>query len=501
MKLSREEYQVLFENVPAFIAVVDQNYIIVQANQNFKNTFGGEVGIPCYQAYKGLEEKCPVCLVEKTFGERKPQVNEEWGRTKEGGAIPYLVYTAPIFGKKGKIPYVIEMSVDLREKKRLEEELRASQEFLNNLIENSIDGIIAINASGKVIVFNRSAEQILGYQASEVLGSQKLEKFFPRSFSKKISEALAGKEEESLLQWVPQETHLRSRGGERIPVRFSGRMLRQENSPVGAVGFFQDQRPLKGLEREKLQAERLAAVGQTLAGLAHGIKNMITGLEGGVFAIKKGEREEDHSCQQKGLEMIERNVEKISTLVKDLLSYSKKRVPELEWIRPNDLLEEVCTLFREKARQSQIQLALETDPKLGVAFLEPKGIDICLTNLLSNAIDACLADPKKEHHQIFLRTRKHEDESLSFEVADNGIGMTEEVRKKLFTCFFSTKGAGGTGLGLFVTQKIIQEMGGSISVETNPGQGSRFCINLPQEEYPTPPDDEVTSPQSYQLGA
>jgi len=497
LKLSREEYQVLFENVPAFIAVVDQNYIIVQANQNFKNTFGGEVGIPCYQAYKGLEEKCPVCLVEKTFGERRPQVNEEWGRTKEGEAIPYLVYTAPIFGKKGRIPYVIEMSVDLREKKRLEGELRASQDFLNNLIENSIDGIIAINASGKVIVFNRSAEQILGYQASEALGSQKLEKFFPRNFSKKISEALEGKEEKSLPQWVAQETYLRSRKGERIPVRFSGRMLRQENSPVGAVGFFQDLRPLKGLEREKLQAERLAAVGQTLAGLAHGIKNMITGLEGGVFAIKKGEKEQEHSLQQKGLEMIERNVEKISTLLKDFLSYSKERVPELQWIRPNDLLEEVCTLFQEKARQSQIQLALETDSKLGVAFLDPKGIDVCLTNLLSNALDACLADPEKEYHQIIVRTRRYEDESLSFEVADNGIGMTEEVRKKLFTCFFSTKGAGGTGLGLFVTQKIIQEMGGSISVETEPKRGSLFRINIPQEECPPPPEGESTSSQSY----
>jgi PAS domain S-box-containing protein len=497
LKLSREEYQVLFENVPAFIAVVDQNYIIVQANQNFKNTFGGEVGIPCYQAYKGLEEKCPVCLVEKTFGERRPQVNEEWGRTKEGEAIPYLVYTAPIFGKKGKIPYVIEMSVDLREKKRLEGELRASQDFLNNLIENSIDGIIAINASGKVIVFNRSAEQILGYQASEALGSQKLEKFFPRNFSKKISEALEGKEEKSLLQWVAQETYLRSRRGERIPVRFSGRMLRQENSPVGAVGFFQDLRTLKGLERGKLQAERLAAVGQTLAGLAHGIKNMITGLEGGVFAIKKGEKEQDHSFQQKGLEMIERNVEKISTLVKDLLSYSKERVPDLRWIRPNALGEEICTLFREKAQQGQVQLILDFDPHMGLAYLDPKGIDTCLTNLLSNAIDACLLDKGKSHHHVTVRTRRNEDQSITFEVEDNGIGMSNEVKRKLFTSFFSTKGASGTGLGLFVTQKIIHELGGHISVETKPGQGSRFCINLPQEEYPPPPEDESTSSQSY----
>lgn len=497
MKLSREEYQVLFENVPAFIAVVDQNYIIVQANQNFKNTFGGEVGIPCYQAYKGLEEKCPVCLVEKTFGERRPQVNEEWGRTKEGEAIPYLVYTAPIFGKKGKIPYVIEMSVDLREKKRLEEELRASQDFLNNLIDNSIDGIIAVNRSGRVILFNQSAEQILEYQACEALGSEKLDKFFPRNFFQMITAALKGQGEKSYPKIISQETYLYSKRGARIPLRFSGMILRRDQSPVGAVGFFQDLRPLKALEREKLRAVRMAIAGQTVAGVAHGMKNMITGLEGGVFAIQKARKIQDNILLQKGLEMIERNVEKISSLVKDLLSYSKERVPDLRWIRPNALGEEICTLFREKAQQGQVQLILDFDPHMGLAYLDPKGIDTCLTNLLSNAIDACLLDKGKSHHHVTVRTRRNEDRSITFEVEDNGIGMSNEVKRKLFTSFFSTKGASGTGLGLFVTQKIIHELGGHISVETKPGQGSRFCINLPQEEYPPPPEDESTSPQSY----
>jgi signal transduction histidine kinase len=274
-------------------------------------------------------------------------------------------------------------------------------------------------------------------------------------------------------------------------------ILRRDQSPVGAVGFFQDLRPLKALEREKLRAVRMAIAGQTVAGVAHGMKNMITGLEGGVFAIQKARKIQDNILLQKGLEMIERNVEKISSLVKDLLSYSKERVPDLRWIRPNALGEEICTLFREKAQQGQFQLILDFDPHMGLAYLDPKGIDTCLTNLLSNAIDACLLDKGKSHHHVTVRTRRNEDRSITFEVEDNGIGMSNEVKRKLFTSFFSTKGASGTGLGLFVTQKIIHELGGHISVETKPGQGSRFCINLPQEEYPPPPEDESTSSQSY----
>jgi len=493
LELSREEYQILFENVPAFIAVVNQNYIIVQANQNFKNTFGGDVGRPCYEAYKGLGQKCPDCLVEKTFLERKPQVSEECGRTKEGATIPYLVRTAPIFDPQGKIPYVIEMAVDLREKKRLEGELHASQDFLTQLIENSIDGIVAVDASGRVIVFNRTAEQILGYQASEALGSMNLEKFFPKNFSRKMADALKGKGEKSSPRMVARETHLLSKTGQRIPVRFVGTMLMPGHCPMGAVGFFQDLRPLKFLEREKLQAERLAAVGQTVAGLAHGMKNMITGLEGGVFAIQKARRIQDDMLLQKGLEMIERNGGKISSLVKDLLSYSKERVPDLRWIRPNDLAAEACTPFQEKARQGQVQLIPDFDPHMGLAYLDPQGIDTCLSNLLSNAVDACLLDNGKSHHQVTVRTRRNEDQSVSFDVEDNGIGMSDEVKKKLFTSFFSTKGASGTGLGLLVTQKIIHEMGGFISVETEPQKGSRFCITLPQEDLLPLPEKEETS--------
>lgn len=484
MEMSREEYKILFENVPAFIAVVNPKYIIVQANQNFRNTFGGGVGVPCYQAYKGLGEKCPECLAEKTFLEGRPQVSEEHGRTKEGKAIPYLVYTAPVFNKKGKIPYVIEMSVDLSEKKRLEGELRASQDFLNNLIENSIDGIIAVNASGQVIICNRSAERILGYAASEVIGSHDLERFFPRSFSQKMLTVLRRKVQKDALKTVAQEAWLQSKSGERIPVRFSGIALSQEESIVGAVGFFHDLRPFKILERGKLQAERLAVAGQTMAGLAHGVKTIITGLEGGMFVVRTAMNRQDPSLMEKGWGMVERNIEKISAFIKDLLSYSKERVPNLQWIHPHELVEEVCSLFQEKARLGRIQIIQEFDPRSGLAYLDPKGIHACLTNLLSNAVDACLEDKRKDHYRAVVRIRRERDGSVTFEVEDNGRGMTEEVRNKLFSGFFSTKGTAGTGLGLLVTHKIVHEHGGNISVQSQIDQGSLFRITIPQGEHP-----------------
>lgn len=481
-----EEFQVLFENVPAYIAVVDHGYRIIKANRYFKKTFGDPTGRFCYQAYKGRQEKCSECPVEQTFLQGTLQVHEEMGRSKDGGEVYYLVYSAPIHDRRGDVQYAMEMSIDLTERKKLENTLQASQDFLNNLIDNSLCGMVALDSRGRVIVYNRSAERIFGYPASEVVGSAELERFFPRKTSQKILSILEGKAGKEGLPTSPQETWLRSKEAERIPVRFSAVPLVQQRSTLGAVGFFEDLRPIKALQREKLQAEKLAAVGQTVAGFAHGIKNIVTGLEGGLYVVQSAMKKKDDALLQKGWGMVERNIEKVSQLMKDLLNYSRSRVPDLKWVNPRDLAEEVCSLFQEKASRQGVIISVESDPAMGSACLDPKGIHTCLTNLISNAMDACLSDPGKELHKVILRIRKEADESVAFEVEDNGIGMPESIKEKLFTTLFSTKGTSGTGLGLLVTHKIVQEHGGYITVETKLGRGSIFRILLPQEEHHSP---------------
>jgi histidine kinase len=480
LERNRREYETLFENVPTLIAVVDREYRIVQANRNFKETFGHRLGENCFSAYKGLDSRCQNCPVEKTFLDGNPHRSEETGLTRKGDEIQYLVYTAPIFDAHGEVQYAIEMSVDLRETKRLERELRVSQEYLNNLVENSIHGILATDSSGRIIIYNRSAERIMGYEAKEVLGSRDLERFFPSEFARRVRIGLAQGDKAEELKMVSQETGVRSKDGELIPVRFSGLILLEEGSAVGAVGFFQDLRPLKELERQKIQAERLAVVGQTVAALAHGIKNIITGLEGGVYVVQTALRRRDDALLQRGWGMVERNIEKVSNLIKDLLSYSRVSAAEIKRASPNKLAEEVFNLYSEKARQAGVEMALETDAEMDEAYLDPQATHTCLANLIANAIDACVDDEEGKAHRVVVRTRKGESGEVVFEVEDNGVGMTEEVRERLFRNFFTTKGTRGTGLGLMVTHKLVHEMGGRIEVETQSGEGSCFRIMIPQ---------------------
>jgi signal transduction histidine kinase len=181
--------------------------------------------------------------------------------------------------------------------------------------------------------------------------------------------------------------------------------------------------------------------------------------------------------------MIERNVGRTADLVLDLLAYSKEREPEPENCFPNEIVEEVCSLMEQRARENNIKIRRDIDPHIGEVYIDPKALHRSLLNLVSNAIDACIFDlaPKKQW-KVRVTSAIEKDHMMRFEVSDNGMGMDRETRQKLFSSLFSTKGERGTGLGLLVTGKIVRENGGRIEVESAPGKGATFSIYLPYRD-------------------
>jgi len=181
--------------------------------------------------------------------------------------------------------------------------------------------------------------------------------------------------------------------------------------------------------------------------------------------------------------MIERNVGRISDLVLDLLAYSKERKPEKENCFPHEIVKEVYALMESRARENNIEIKTDLDPLLGEVFIDPKAIHRSLLNLVSNAIDACIFDSaSKKSWQVKITSAIEKNHIIKFEVADNGMGMDEETKEKIFSSLFSTKGERGTGLGLLVTEKIIKENGGMIHVASKKGNGTTFNIYLPYQE-------------------
>jgi PAS domain S-box-containing protein len=234
-------------------------------------------------------------------------------------------------------------------------------------------------------------------------------------------------------------------------------------------------------EVKRLQRE-LALMGLAVAGTAHRIKNILMGLEGGIFVVNTGFETKDESTVTEGWEMVERNVANVSRIVKDLLYCSKERVPKFQdGVSPRATVCQAYELFRARAASEGIELRLEAEGQGEPGRFDPEALLNMVTNLVANALDACRfdLDEKKPQHTIVLRCLRAEGGATEIEVSDNGTGIPDDASHKVFENFFSTKGTEGTGLGLLVVQKVAEEHGGSVSFTSHPGQGTTFRVTLP----------------------
>ncbi|RKX22308.1 MAG: hypothetical protein DRP51_02655 [Candidatus Zixiibacteriota bacterium] len=226
----------------------------------------------------------------------------------------------------------------------------------------------------------------------------------------------------------------------------------------------------------KLQ-DKLSSVGLLIGSIAHGIKNLLNGLDGGIYLVNTGLKKNNHERIDKGWEIALRNVRRIRSMVMDILYYAKDREPNWEEISTFEMVEDVCKIMKERAENQDIDFSYELDGKVGDFEADKQAIRSMLLNLIENSIDACRIDKNKSEHKLVVRL-KGDSSKIIFEIEDNGIGMDRETREKAFSLFFSSKGAGGTGLGLFIANKIAQAHGGSIAVTSEEGKGSHFVVEL-----------------------
>lgn len=229
-----------------------------------------------------------------------------------------------------------------------------------------------------------------------------------------------------------------------------------------------------------VKAERLAAMGQTIATLSHHIKNILQGIRGGSYLIDMGLNDHNEDLVRKGWHVVEKNQTRIYNLVMDMLTFSKERAPAHERANLNETVADVVELMQSRAEECAVQLQYRPDPNLAISIFDSEGIHRAVLNIVTNAIDAV----EGTETPIVLVETGHQPETdmLWVAVSDNGPGIPQNQLAKIFQVFESTKGARGTGLGLAVSQKILREHGGDITVESRPGEGSRFTLSWPRLE-------------------
>lgn len=470
----RDEHQILFDQVPCNILLIDRNFRIVKANKRLQDSLGNLEGKFCFETLKGLKHKCRECTARQTFEDGQIHTGHHAWKSKEEQPLHLHVITIPLKRKDGSFDVVMEMAVDVTETMKLQDGLKFVNTYLNTIISTSTDGIFAVNEKGKVTVFNPAARKFFKIKDNQVVSRENFTAMLPKDFLAKVFD-----QREHV--YLP-EAEVKTIDGDPFPVRLVGNKLMVDDKSIGMAFSVQDLREIKQLEREKLEAERLSAVGQTVAGLAHGIKNLNTALEGGMYMLKTGLSQGNIDRIQKGMEMLARNIERVSVFVKAFLSFSKGREIQAKLCDPAEIAQEVIDLYAVKAEKLGITLTYEKIGDIAPAPIDFESMHECLTNLVGNAIDACQMSDEKSCH---VRVRIFEEYStIIYEVADNGCGMDYEVKRKVFTTFFTTKGLGGSGLGLLMTKKIVHEHGGTIDLKSKPGKGTTFSIRLPRRRLP-----------------
>jgi len=237
---------------------------------------------------------------------------------------------------------------------------------------------------------------------------------------------------------------------------------------------------LETLVREKSALQdRLSSLGLRISSVSHGIKGLLTALDGSIYLVDSGLSRDDPAQVRDGWETVKTMVERIRNMVLDILFYAKEREMTYETVRVGDLSREVAAVVESTARDKGVEFVCDIDGETGDLRIDPGYFRSALVNILENAVDACIRDDTKESHCIRFAT-KADNGQVRFDISDTGVGMDTATREKIFELFYSSKGREGTGLGLFIARKVIEEHGGSIHVSSHPGKGSRFIVTIPR---------------------
>jgi PAS domain S-box-containing protein len=467
-----ERYRQYFEEMPCYLSVHDPSFRIIDGNQRFRQDFGERVGDFCYRVYKGRDEVCDNCPVAATFATGESHASEQTLINLRGEHLPVMVHTTPVRNDAGEVVAVMEMHTDIRVAKRLQDQLRRSQEKLSQLFEE-VPCYISVQGPDRVILHaNRKFRETFGPALGE---------HCYRVYKHRDEQCLYCPSQQAFKDGSVQrhEEVVTSAWGEKINVLCTTAPIRNAAGETEAV----IEMSTDITEIRKLQSQ-LTSIGLLVGSISHGIKGLLTGLDGGIYMVNSGFEKNRPERVTQGWAMVQRNVERIRSMVLDILYYAKDRELEVADIDAGKLAAEIVESFQKRATDQSVELSLALDGDVGLVPGDAKAVRAMLVNLIENSLDACRADGHKPEHGVRFAVRRSPP-WMEFEVEDNGIGMDQETREKIFSLFFSSKGISGTGLGLFISNKIADKHGGGIGVESEPGRGSRFVARLPLEARPS----------------
>ena len=478
----RDEYQTLVERVPCLITVQDRNLRLLSFNGEFRRRFGPNPGEYCYHAYKGRDEKCSDCPVEKTFLDGQPHQGEETGSNRDGSKVHWMFKTSPIKNTEGRIVAVLEMSLDITERRELEEKLKKSELKYHEIFNQIPNPVFVVDHDSlEVLDCNKSVAAVYGLTREDIIGRSFLNLFLPAERSRYAADIRTTAE-------LNQVKHLHKNQSRLVvnvrisPGEYPGRkVLLVTTSDI-----------TKRLEAEQnlIQASKMATLGEMATGIAHELNQPLSVIKtASSFFIKKLDRQQAIEQGTLGtmLRKIDGNVDRATRIIDHMRQFARKSDLKLERIQLNEVLRRAFDIFSQQLKLRSIEVAWEIDPALPKIDADPGRLEQVFINLLINARDAIeerwgAAEAGPGSKRIVIGTRAA-GPLVVCEICDTGVGVPAHMTERIFEPFFTTKQAGkGTGLGLSISYGIVKDCRGTIRVRPHPAGGACFVLEFPIPE-------------------
>jgi len=444
---------------------------------------GGAQRIYGYTPSEAIGRSIMLIVPEEHQGEMRRMLGElKAGRrvgshetvrlTRGGRRLQVSLTVSPILDAEGRAIGASAIARDITETKRVQAALRASERRYQSIIDSAVDAILVIDDRGAIEAFNRAAEGLFGYVASEVLGHN-VNMLMPEPYHGEHDEYMRRylATREKRIIGIGREVTGRRKDGSLFPLHLSVGEMEIEGE-AKFTGILHDLTARVQLESQLREQAALTRLGQMAAVVAHEVKNPLTGIRGAVQII--GSRLPPGSRDGEVIKEIVSRIDALNDLMKDLLLFARPPQPRLAPVDPMSVLATVVGLVRQDPTASEVTIEVAgSSPAISA---DAELLKLILQNLLLNAVHAMQG---KGSIQMSVGTA---NAMCTITVADSGPGIPPEVREKLFTPFFTTKSR-GTGLGLSTARRFIEAQGGSIEIECPPAGGTTAILHLRRADH------------------
>ncbi|MEJ2655851.1 MAG: ATP-binding protein [Desulfobacterales bacterium] len=482
MGIEREK-EYLLKAIGAFkrrFIVVSPEFKILAANCRLNGTTESEViGKCCHQVFYARQDPCENCAVKVAIERRKPTLMPKPENTLDLNEMPcYFAY--PIYSGD-EIEAFVSMDFDLPTRGGLEEKLQRTNAFLRNLILSAVDGVIASDSSGKILIFNDAATKVFGYSVDEALHHLNVRDIYPDNNAYEVMRNLRSNEHGGKGKLQSYQVDVISKDGEIIPIFLNAAIVYENGREVATIGFFHDLREELRMKEELgktqlqlLQAEKMASLGKLAAGVAHQLNNPLGGIT--LFAKLILEEYDVENGVKEDLNRILRDANRCRDTVKELLEFTRQT---RHLMRPHDInraLTRTLFLLESQTLFHNIDIVKEMVSSLPPVLSDIQQLYHLFMNIILNAAQAMEGKGMLTIKSFLLPG----SDKVCIEISDTGPGISQENLPHIFEPFFTTKEEGkGTGLGLSLAYRIVQNHGGRIRAESIVGEGTTFSIELP----------------------